>query len=54
MITKLQAVEICSQAGIAVVIADGREKGVLSKILAGEKVGTIFHPQGKKHKGGKV
>jgi glutamate 5-kinase len=54
MITKLQAVEICSPAGIAVVIADGREKGALSKILAGEKVGTIFHPQGAKHKGGRV
>jgi glutamate 5-kinase len=42
MITKIQAAEICSDAGVEAAIANGRTPGVLDKIIAGGKVGTIF------------
>lgn len=42
MDTKLTAAETCVQAGINVVIAHGRKKGVLASVLAGEDVGTLF------------
>jgi glutamate 5-kinase len=47
MITKLQAARIAGAAGIPVVIGDGRCKGLLKKIINGERVGTIFRPKGK-------
>ncbi|PKL09784.1 MAG: glutamate 5-kinase [Spirochaetae bacterium HGW-Spirochaetae-7] len=42
MRTKLLAVGIARDAGCRVVIADGRAPGVISRILAGETVGTLF------------
>ena len=42
MVTKIKATEIASRAGCRTVLADGREKGVLQAILAGEEVGTLF------------
>jgi glutamate 5-kinase len=42
MATKLKAVAIARDAGCRVVIADGRVEGVISRILAGESVGTLF------------
>lgn len=42
MATKLKAVEIAGDAGCKVVIADGRLPGVVSRILAGEPIGTLF------------
>lgn len=42
MKTKLDAAKIAVKSGIDCVIADGREKGVLLRILNGEKVGTLF------------
>jgi len=53
MASKLQAAKIVSRAGIPLVIASGKKKSVLSKILAGEEEGTIFTPQGGKLKGRK-
>ncbi len=45
MITKLQAAEIATSSGIGMYIADGREPGILNRILQGEGAGTYFHPQ---------
>ncbi|MFA4992021.1 MAG: glutamate 5-kinase [Candidatus Omnitrophota bacterium] len=43
MKTKLDAAKIVTRSGIDCVIANGRKKDVLLRILAGEKVGTFFH-----------
>ncbi|MCX5692758.1 MAG: glutamate 5-kinase [Candidatus Omnitrophica bacterium] len=42
MKTKLDAAKIAIKSGIDCVIANGREKGILLKIVSGEKVGTLF------------
>ncbi len=42
MITKIQAVEVAARAGCRTVLADGRQKNVLLKILDGEDIGTLF------------
>ncbi len=42
MRTKLMAVAIARDAGCRVVIAHGRAPGAISRILAGETVGTLF------------
>ncbi len=46
MLTKIQAAQVATQAGCAVVIADAGEPDALLKILAGRRVGTLFAPQG--------
>jgi glutamate 5-kinase len=48
MITKIQAAKVCSDAGIHMAIIHSRKKGLIKKILAGEKVGTIFIPKASK------
>ena len=48
MSTKIKAAKIAMRSGIPLVIASGRKKTVLAKILAGEEEGTIFVPQQKK------
>lgn len=45
MITKLQAAEIATNSGVAMIIAGGKEAGTLHRILDGEPLGTYFHPQ---------
>jgi glutamate 5-kinase len=45
MATKLQAAQKAAAAGIPMVIASGRDEGVLSRTLAGETVGTYFAPR---------
>ena len=47
MDSKLCAAESCVQAGCNAVIANGRETGVVSAILAGEDAGTMFVAAGK-------
>ncbi len=42
MDSKLRAAAACMQAGCNVVIADGRRRDVLRRILAGEDEGTLF------------
>lgn len=45
MKTKIEAAKIASNAGCRIVLADGRVKNVLGKILAGEDIGTVFMPK---------
>lgn len=47
MKTKIKAAKIASNAGCRIVLAHGREKNVLSKILQGKPIGTVFMPQRK-------
>jgi len=44
MVTKLQAADLARRSGAMVVIASGSEPGVLTRLVAGEKLGTWFHP----------
>jgi len=45
MATKLEAAQKAAASGIPMVIASGREEGVLTRLLAGEAVGTYFTPK---------
>ncbi|KAB2952322.1 glutamate 5-kinase [Heliorestis acidaminivorans] len=47
MATKIQAARICSESGIAMVIANGARPNVLREIMAGQEIGTLFLPQDK-------
>jgi glutamate 5-kinase len=47
MKTKIEAAKIAANAGCRMVLADGRAKKVISRIIAGEEVGTIFMPRRK-------
>lgn len=47
MTSKLAAARIVMRAGIPAVIANGRKRDVLERILAGEDEGTLFVPQGE-------
>ena len=53
MSSKIQAAKIVVRAGIPLVIAPGRKKTVLRRVLAGEEEGTLFVPQPNKLKGRK-
>ncbi len=44
MVTKIRAAREATAAGTSVVIADGRESEVLTRLLAGEPLGTWFPP----------
>jgi glutamate 5-kinase len=46
--TKLEAGRVMTEAGEIAVIASGREENVLPRILAGEKLGTVFVPADRK------
>jgi glutamate 5-kinase len=48
MTTKLNAAEMVTTAGEHMLIADGRDKNILSKIFNGEDVGTLFLPTTEK------
>jgi glutamate 5-kinase len=45
MSTKLEAAQKANASGIPMVIANGREPGVLERLLHGEPLGTYFHPR---------
>lgn len=47
MKTKIEAARIASNAGCRIVLANGREKDVITRIMAGEPLGTIFMPRRK-------
>ncbi|MHC4118827.1 MAG: glutamate 5-kinase [Planctomycetota bacterium] len=47
MKTKIEAAAIASNAGCRIVLADGRLKNVIGRIIAGEEIGTIFMPKRK-------
>ena len=42
--TKITAARIATTSGVRVRLADGRDPAVLEAVLAGERVGTLFHP----------
>ena len=46
MATKLQAAKIASRSGITTIIAHGRKKGLLEKIMQGKNVGTLINQKG--------
>ena len=48
MITKLQAAKMATACGITVIIAKGTEKDVLTRLAAGESIGTSFLPTASK------
>jgi glutamate 5-kinase len=48
MFTKLEAAKIATSAGIKTIIASGRRNKVISEIIQGRKVGTLFLPCLKK------
>lgn len=47
MRTKVEAAKIAAQAGCRMVLAHGRTKDVITRIIAGEELGTIFLPKRK-------
>lgn len=47
MKTKIEAAKIAANAGCRIVLANGRESRVISRIMAGEPLGTIFMPRRK-------
>ncbi|MFC1634875.1 glutamate 5-kinase [Planctomycetota bacterium] len=47
MKTKIEAAKIASNAGCRIVLANGRIKDVIRRIVAGEEIGTIFMPRRK-------
>ena len=53
MASKIEAARIVMRSGVPMVIASGRKKQVLARVLAGEEEGTLFVPQPNKLKGRK-
>ncbi len=49
MITKLEAAGVCAEAGIATVMAAGSHERPVSRLLAGEDLGTFIAPAGAAH-----
>jgi len=47
MKTKIEAVKIASNAGCRIVLANGRARNVIGRILAGRAIGTVFMPRRK-------
>ena len=47
MKTKIEAARIASSAGCRLVLANGRAKNVISRIIAGVDIGTVFMPKRK-------
>jgi len=47
MKTKIEAAKIASNAGCRMVLANGRIKNVINRIIAGEEIGTVFMPRRK-------
>jgi glutamate 5-kinase len=47
MKTKLEAAKIASNAGCRIVLADGRLKNVIGRVIAGQQIGTVFMPKRK-------
>jgi glutamate 5-kinase len=48
MVSKLEAVKLATAAGIPTVIANGRRAGIIRRIAAGERVGTLFPVEAEK------
>lgn len=48
MLTKLRGARVCMAAGIPLIIANSSEPNIIRRIMAGEKIGTLFHPREEK------
>jgi glutamate 5-kinase len=44
MSTKIEAARIVAESGKVTVIANGRIPGAIERVVAGESIGTVFHP----------
>lgn len=44
MATKIEAAKLATASGVAVVIADGRGRDVITKLTGGDAIGTFFQP----------
>jgi len=53
MASKIQAAKIAIRSGIPLVIASGRKKRIMARVLAGEQEGTLFVPRATRLKGRK-
>lgn len=53
MASKIQAAKIAMRSGIPLVIASGRKKQVMVRVVAGEEEGTLFVPQATRLRGRK-
>ena len=53
MATKIQAAQIAVRSGIPLVIASGRRKSTLARVVAGQDEGTLFVPRPAKMRGRK-
>ena len=53
MASKIQAAKIAMRSGIPLVIASGKKKQTLARVLAGQDEGTLFIPQNARLKGRK-
>ena len=47
MKTKIEAAKVASNAGCRMILADGRAKNIIGRIIAGAQIGTIFMPKRK-------
>lgn len=47
MRTKIEAAKIASNAGCRIVLANGRLKDIIGRIIAGDQIGTAFYPKRK-------
>ena len=47
MLTKLEAARIATGSGIPMVLAAGKDPGIINRITGGEQVGTLFYRCGK-------
>lgn len=48
MRSKIEAARVVTRAGEAMVVVDGRMENVLTRVLAGEELGTLFVPAARK------
>jgi glutamate 5-kinase len=53
MKSKLQAAATAGECGVPMLIAGGRERGILSRLFAGEDAGTLFLPAAKRRISGR-
>lgn len=53
MAAKIEAARTVARRGVPTVIANAKKKGIISRVIAGELVGTLFVPEGRSMKGRK-
>jgi glutamate 5-kinase len=53
MYTKMQAAKKLAAGGIPTLIANGLRPGIITSVLAGQRVGTLFHPDKRLFRGRK-